>query len=457
MEAATHPHDTNKNAPVLTVSQLTQAIKTQLETQFGMLRLQGEISNFKRQSSGHLYFSLKDQNAQVSAVMFRGDASRLQAIPKDGDQVIVRGELSVYAPRGNYQLIVRELAYAGVGELLLRLEQLKVKLHRMGWFKQERKKPLPKAPRRIGIITSPTGAAIRDILNVLTRRHSGLEIILNPVKVQGEGAAQEIAQAIMQFNQFQMADVLIVGRGGGSIEDLWAFNEEIVAQAIYQSQIPIIGAVGHETDHCIAEYVADVRAPTPSAAAEIVTKEKAQMQEDLHQVQRRIQQTIMHLIGHARQRIQGIERHPAFASPYALLGPYLQRLDELKQGIDLATGQQIQTLKLRLEAAKRQTAALQPLRQIEQMKQKLSQIDRSLQQSTQSRLTLQREKLTAITSHLQAIDPRQLLKKGYTILFNEKDHSVITSCHSLRPEQKVQLQFADGTANATIDQVTPNE
>ncbi len=266
----------SQNVPPLTVSQLTNAIKLNLESTFPRIHLQGEISNFKVQTSGHLYFSLKDVHAQISVVMFKADASLLKIMPKAGDQVIVKGALNVYPPKGNYQLIVRELAYVGIGELLQKLEALKFKLHQMGWFKNSHKKPLPRFPQRIGVVTSPTGAVIQDILNVLSRRFSGFHLILNPVKVQGEGAADEISQAIEDFNRYQSVDVMIVGRGGGSLEDLWAFNEEIVAKAIFHSQIPIISAVGHETDHCIADYVADVRAPTPSAAAEIVIAEKKQ-------------------------------------------------------------------------------------------------------------------------------------------------------------------------------------
>lgn len=289
----------------LTVSQLTQAIKSSLESNFPSILLQGEVSNSKLHSSGHFYFSLKDSGAQIGAVMYRSD---VKVIPKDGDQVIVRGDINVYPPSGKYQIIAKELRPVGVGELLLKLEELKVKLHKKGYFKKDHKRPLPKMPRRIGVITSPTGAAIQDILNILTRRFSGFHLILNPVKVQGEGAAQEIAQAIQQFNDFDLVDVMIVGRGGGSIEDLWAFNEEIVADALYNSRIPTISAVGHETDHCIADYVADVRAPTPSAAAEIVIAEKAHQLQQLGQIQQRMQQTLRHLIRHQMQQLEGVKR-----------------------------------------------------------------------------------------------------------------------------------------------------
>lgn len=332
----------------LTVTQLTQAIKLSLEAGFANVWLQGEISNCKCQTSGHLYFSLKDAQAQISAVMFRANVATLPFMPKDGNHVIVRGELNVYPPSGKYQLIVRELQQVGVGALLLKLEELKQKIHRKGWFKQEYKKPLPKFPKRIGVVTSPTGAAIQDILNILKRRFSGFNLILNPVKVQGEGSAQEIAEAIKQFNHYDLCDVMIVGRGGGSMEDLWAFNEEIVAEAIFHSKIPIISAVGHEIDHCIADYVADVRAPTPSAAAEIVIAEKSQQLNYLAQSKQRLQQTIYQLIRHDRRRLEGVMKQPIFLSATRLLGPWMQRLDHLREDIDVFLRQSLMQKRLRL-------------------------------------------------------------------------------------------------------------
>ena len=238
---------------ILSVTELTSAIKAVIEPSFQGIAVKGEISNFKLQSSGHLYFTLKDAGSQISAVLFKGNAACLNKMPKEGDQVVAKGEISLYAPRGQYQIIVRELQFLGLGDLLLKLQQLKEQLQMRGWFDPAHKKKLPKLPKRIGVVTSPTGAVIQDILQVLTRRFAGFHVILNPVKVQGEGAAQEIAQAISDFNRLKLADVLIVGRGGGSIEDLWAFNEEVVAKAIFESDIPIISAVGHETDFTIAD------------------------------------------------------------------------------------------------------------------------------------------------------------------------------------------------------------
>ncbi|MCB1114010.1 MAG: exodeoxyribonuclease VII large subunit [Chlamydiia bacterium] len=415
----------------LSVSEITRSIKFDLETKFKDVFIEGEISNFKRQSSGHLYFSLKDQEAQIGAVMFRGSAEKLKILPKDGDKVTIRGSLSVYAPHGKYQVIVTDLKPSGLGELLVRLEELKIKLNKLGYFKQERKRPLPPFPKTIGIITSPTGAAIQDILNILNRRHSGFHAILNPVKVQGEGAAEEIAQAIREMNRLKLCDVLIVGRGGGSIEDLWAFNEEIVAHAIFESEIPIVGAVGHETDHTIAEYVADVRAPTPSAAAELVLKESNLLLNALQEASRRLTQQLRQLIRHDRQRLSGIQRHPFFTSPYALIGPRMQKLDHFQ---------------IRLEA-------LKPTRKITEMKVRLAHINEKINHAILNKLEQKSFNIKKVDEILKAIDPKTLLTKGYSILFSEKDGSVIKSVRQLEKQEKIKLMLQDGSASSTITEI----
>ncbi len=487
--------------PALTVSQLTTAIKHCLETTFPSVIVQGEVSNSKLHSSGHLYFTLKDPSAQISAVMYRMDAIQLKAVPKEGDQVLVRGDLNVYPAGGRYQIIVKELKPVGLGELLLKLEELKVKLLKKGYFKKERKRPLPKMPRRIGVVTSPTGAAIQDILHILTRRFSGFHLILNPVKVQGEGAAQEIARAIQQFNEYDLVDVLIVGRGGGSIEDLWAFNEEIVAEAVYHSKIPIISAVGHETDHCIADYVADVRAPTPSAAAEIVIAEKAHYIYHLGQIQQRMIQTLKHLIRHHRQQLKGLCRHPLFASPYGILGPWMQKLDNFRSQLDDAIRQKFKHYKILLEGKNKQLYALKPSTQIAYFRQKLSSYGKAIRttflgKTSQYKISLQKiesgllniwqlqlnnrkkmlqplqrrkqldtlmgkilalanERLTKVSKALQAIDPKTLLSKGYAIVFAEKDHSVITSIYDVEKQQAIRLLLSDGEILSTINDIVP--
>lgn len=463
----------------MTVTQLTQAIKLCLESGFPNVWIQGEISNCKCQTSGHLYFSLKDAQAQISAIMFRADAALLPVQPKDGNQVLVRGELNVYPASGKYQLVVRELQQVGLGALLLKLEELKQKIHKKGWFRKEHKKPLPKFPKRIGVVTSPTGAAIQDILNILKRRFSGFSLLLNPVKVQGEGAAQEIAEAIKQFNQYNLVDVMIVGRGGGSMEDLWAFNEEIVAEAIFHSKIPIISAVGHEIDHCIADYVADVRAPTPSAAAEIVIAEKAHQLQHLAQTKQRLQQTVYQLIRHDRRRLEGAIRQPIFQAATRLLGPWMQRLDHVREDIDTGLRQIMMQYKLRLNAHAQLLKSLKPDTQISHLRQKVQQLEKGITQSMQHILTVKRRqlnrderfrhldqkmeaqlqqkkvKLESIWGILHAVDPKNLLLKGYSILFSEKDGSVITSVCELQKQQEIRLMLSDGDALSTVKEIFP--
>lgn len=442
---------------ILTVSQLSNAIKHCLEKSFPFIWLQGEISNCKPNTSGHLYFSLKDANAQISAVMFRGDAATLKMIPKDGTQVVVRGEINVYPQGGKYQIVVRELRPVGLGELLLKLEELKIKLHKLGWFSKERKRPIPAFPKRIGVVTSPTGAAIQDMLNILTRRFSGFHLILNPVKVQGEGAAKEIAEAIDQFNKYDLVDVLIIGRGGGSIEDLWAFNEEIVAQAIYNSRIPTICAVGHETDHCIADYVADVRAPTPSAAAELVIAEKTQQMHLLSQMLKRMQHTVHQLIRHDKQRLAGIMRYPLFQSPYALLGPWIQQTDLLRQDLDSSMKHLLVRQHLILNAKKQTLTSLNPLMRLRHYREKLFALTKGIEGMGQRKMHDIRRSLKHLKDSLDSVNPKNVLTKGYCILFSEKDHSAISSVHSVEKGQKVEVLLSDGSLSATINDINACE
>lgn len=395
------------------VSELTSAIKSLLEPNFRGISVKGEISNFKLQASGHLYFSLKDANAQISAVLFKSSAAQLIRMPKEGDQVIANGEISLYAPRGQYQIVIREMQFVGVGELLFKLHLLKEELRARGFFDAERKKALPKLPRRIGVVTSSTGAAIQDILHVLTRRFAGFHVILNPVKVQGDGAAQEIAQAIFDFNRYNLADVLIVGRGGGSIEDLWAFNEERVAKAIYESKIPVISAVGHETDFTIADWVADARAPTPSAAAEIALAEKSQLLTFLERAQAICRQRISQQIAQHRQHISALQKHPLLSSPYGVLSPAIQRLDDLARQLEI----------------------LNPKGKIKEYW----------------------DRLNRLTRHLQSLHPKNVLKKGYAILFSEKGESIILGAKDLRPNQTFTAQLYDGKVAATANEVIVHE
>jgi exodeoxyribonuclease VII large subunit len=510
-----HSTESPPTSTVLTVSALTNSIKNIIESRFGSITVQGEISNFKPNVSGHYYFDLKDASAKIGAVMFKTHAGSLSKMPKEGDQVIVKGAISVYPPHGKYQIVVHSLQFAGLGELLLKLEELKKKLLNLGWFAKERKRGLPKFPKRIGVVTSPTGSVIRDIIHVLSRRFKGFHLILNPVKVQGEGAAQEIARAIQDFNTYELADVLIVCRGGGSLEDLWAFNEEIVASAIFNSKIPVISAVGHETDFTIADFVADVRAPTPSAAAEIVISEKSAHLQFLQKMTLGLQHALSHLLKNHREKLFRFSSHPLFSIPYTLTGPHFQRLDEMRRTIDSLMKVSLSEKKLRLSSQQKELAALNPLvmmknyrekllrfsshpffsipyaltgphfqrlnemrkgldglmkskvhekklclagkqkelaastplTQLRHFKEKLKSLDKRLEIASGHQLLLRKEKLKQMVQNLISLDPKNVLKRGYSILFARNGGSVIVSALEIQPGQEITAHLSDGEVN----------
>ncbi|MEK7263053.1 MAG: exodeoxyribonuclease VII large subunit, partial [Bacteroidota bacterium] len=319
---------------ILSVGELTRRIKSVLETDFEEVTVEGEISNFKRHSSGHFYFSLKDSAAQISCTMWRGRNASMKFSPQDGMKVVARGSISVYEPRGNYQLDCTELIPAGLGELQLAFERLKQKLADEGLFDAEHKKELPQFPERIGIVTSPTGAALQDMLNIISRRFPCVEILLAPVRVQGSGAAEEIANALNILNEEENCDVIIVGRGGGSLEDLWAFNEEIVARAIFASKIPVVSAVGHEIDFCISDFVADLRAPTPSAAAELVVPNKNAVANSIQKNCAAMFSVIDEEMRYANEKIQSLIKSYSFKQPFDRIRRNMQRADELQSTLE---------------------------------------------------------------------------------------------------------------------------
>lgn len=419
---------------IFTVSELTSQIKGELESAFPLVKVEGEVSNLRLQSSGHLYFTLKDATAQIPVALFRGAGKNLSRPLKEGDQIVLTGELSVYPPKGAYQLIAREVEFAGLGKLLLLLQQRKEEMARRGWFAPERKKRLPMLPKRIGVVTSPTGAVIQDILQILDRRFRGVHLILNPVKVQGEGSAEEIALAIQEMNRYKLVDVLIIGRGGGSLEDLWAFNEECVVKAIVDSAIPIISAVGHETDVTLSDFAADVRAPTPSAAAELVIAEQEGQQNLCKKIGEQLSLSLRGKVEQRKRQIGTLQKHPAFASPYFLLGKQAQRLDELSGTLSHLTSRACERRRLQLNGASRHLLSVRP----------------------EVTLKAMRGKLSALASHLRSIDPKNLLAKGYLLLFEEKSNSVILSSHQLTEGERVRLQFQDGMATARIETIHGN-
>jgi len=463
---------------VLSVSQLTQAIKWHLEGTFSSVWVQGEISNVKVQASGHIYFSLKDEGAQIAAVAFRQDAQRLDLQLQVGAKVLVRGMLNVWPPKGNYQLIVKELSHVGLGEELAKLEALKQKLLKKGWFDVAKKKRIPPFPKVIGVVTSPTGAVIQDILNILSRRLNGFHLILNPVNVQGAGAADEIVRAIYEFNSYRLADVLIVGRGGGSFEDLAAFNSEAVAEAIFASTIPVISAVGHETDVTIADFVADMRAPTPSAAAELVSEEHHRLISWLTGYDQHLRARLRLLVQEKQERLARIVRAPLFTSALPLLGGPMQALDEVREAIDQSLQRVLAERSHEVARLERRVGTANPSFRVMESRSRFARaqamIDRRMQQlllhyqnSFASRrfdeavlarcmrlLETKRAQLQAITDHLHAINPKNLLLKGYSILFSQKDGSVITSVQGISPGTPFRALLSDGTFCAQVTDVT---
>jgi exodeoxyribonuclease VII large subunit len=320
---------------IYTVSQLNKELKELLESSFVRVLIEGEISNYLKHTSGHRYFTLKDQNAQIKCVMWRWAGNNLFFEPQDGMKVKAVGQVTIYEKSGQYQLVVSSLQPAGIGDLEQAFQQLKKKLAADGLFDSEHKKPIPKFPARIGVVTSPTGAAIRDILNITKRRAPFIEIIIWPVQVQGEGAAAQIAHAIDGFNRHNIVDLLIVGRGGGSLEDLWAFNEEVVARAIYKSRLPVISAVGHEIDFSIADFVADLRAPTPSAAAEIVVPNIAELSSRLGELTNSLVDEVSYFIKDGTRRLTELRSRYGLKRPLEIIAQRSQRCDELSRLLNL--------------------------------------------------------------------------------------------------------------------------
>ena len=411
---------------VLTVSELNKAIKQSLEGEFGLIWLKAEISNFKAQTSGHFYFSLKDSKSQIQAVMFRGFNSQLRFRPEDGMEVIIRGRVTVYEPRGNYQLLVETMEPVGAGALQKAFEQLKAKLEKEGLFDQSRKRALPALPRHIGIVTSPTGAAIRDMLNVLARRFKGAHITLAPCKVQGDGAAAEIVKAIELINKLPDLDVLIVGRGGGSIEDLWCFNEEVVARAIAASRVPVISAVGHEIDFTIADFVADLRAPTPSAAAELVVKNAQDLLNRVIECQKTLRIAITRQLTLDRQRMLTLAK--GLIDPQRRLQDASIRCDELMQRLENSIGRYFDSQRAGLEL-----------------------IEEKFSSRIQNYVSRIRHQLANVAGKLDSVSPLAVLQRGYS--FVSKDGKILKDSKSVKAGESVKVQLAQGSFTAEIVKV----
>lgn len=411
----------------LSVFELTEKIKTKLERSFEDIVVVGEVSNFKAHPSGHAYFSLKDERAMISAVMFRADSGRLKFKVQDGQRVVAFGKITVYPPRGNYQIVISRMEPDGIGALQLAFEQLKKKLDAEGLFDSARKRPIPKFPKTVGIVTSSSGAAIRDILQILDRRFAGLRVLLYPVKVQGDGAAAEVAQAISDLNNyFPDVDVLIVGRGGGSIEDLWAFNEESVARAIFRSKIPVISAVGHEIDFTIADFVADLRAPTPSAAAELVIASKAEV---LHRVDQWVRRLLQ-----IRNRFEVVEMQ---------IDDGLQRLERILEN-------RISDLRLRLEGVRGRLSKHSPQNFIRLHRQRYDALVQRLLISPKSFMERREWRVEHLRAKLNLLNPRTIMERGYSIVRVYSTRKVVTKASDVRMGDKLLIELHKGKITAKV-------
>jgi exodeoxyribonuclease VII large subunit len=442
-----------KERRVLTVSALTALVRGVLEENFDQVWVEGEISNLASPQSGHHYFTLKDAGAQLRCVMFRGAARTLKFTPKDGMRVLTRGRLTLFEPRGEYQLVAEYLEPQGIGGLQLAFIQLKERLAKEGLFSELHKREIPKLPRRIGIVTSPTGAAIRDILTVLSRRFANVELLISPVRVQGEGAAAEIAAAIDDLNRVGNIDVMIVGRGGGSLEDLWAFNEEVVARAIFRSAIPVISAVGHEVDFTIADFVADLRAATPSAAAELVVRSKRELVAELEALCHRLDMSQLRRLERWRSAVVSLGR--AVADPSRILGHLSQRVDALEgrlareAGLLLdKNGEKIVTLAARLS---RQSPALTLKRSSERLGTLSLRMDHALVR----RLACAAESLRLASGTLNAVSPLATLSRGYSIARKLPGRTVVRYSREIEPGDRLELSFAAGGALCRVETTLP--
>ena len=441
---------TQETRRVLSVSELTTQVKRLLEKQVGTIWVSGEITNFRLQSSGHIYFVLKDAGAQLSCVLFSRENVAHRDLLADGQKVLLQGDVTVYEARGQYQLIVRAVELQGVGALQIAFEKLKQKLAAEGLFATERKRPLPKYPQRIGLVTSPTGAAIRDVFHVVQRRNPGLEIILVPCRVQGEGAAAEVAAAIRLLNQFNAQrstfniQLILVTRGGGSLEDLWAFNEEIVARAIFQSAIPIVSAIGHEIDFTISDFVADVRAATPSVAAEIITEDVFASREFVADapslMAQRARQRLAREMEDFAQRARRLQR----AHPRRRLDEWLQRLDDLQTEVARWTRQGVRARRVNWKNLFTRLGRVRPGQLVKQRRELLTQATHRLSEQTRHQFAERKHDVAALEARLRLLGPEQVLARGYSITMDAATGQVLREAKVVKSGQKLKTRLKSG-------------
>jgi exodeoxyribonuclease VII large subunit len=431
------------------VADLVSAVRTTVERGYTDVWVEGEISNFRAADSGHLYFALKDGDALLRVVMFRLQARLLRFKPDNGMQIVARGRVTIYDQRGELQLSAEFLEPVGAGALQLAFEQLKNKLAQEGLFDRGRKKAVPRLPRRIGIVTSPRGAALHDIINVLVRRHESVGILIYPAQVQGESASAEVASGIRYFNRTKTVDVIIIARGGGSIEDLAAFNDEGLARIIAASQSPVISAVGHETDFTIADFVADLRAPTPSAAAEMVIESKHQLAEHLAHLHQRLARAARYRILMAKSQLNNLAQHGAFARTRDVIARRGQRLDELVYRIGASHQRLLQDYRRRLEIAAAGLRHVDFRRSLAMTREKLVTGANALSRSMRSLLAARQARLNQAAATLEALSPVKILERGYALIFDSSGR-LLKDASLLSPGDEVSARVAKGTFTAEV-------
>lgn len=442
----------------LSVNALTKYIKRKFDADPHLqdVHVRGEISNFKQHSSGHMYLTLKDEKARILAVMFSSHSRAMKFSPENGMKVIVKGDISVYEPSGQYQIYIKEMRPDGIGELFLAYEQLKKRLESEGLFAIDKKRPIPAYPKTVGVITSQTGAAIRDIITTIKRRYPIVKILVFPALVQGENAAPSIAGAIEKANKLEAIDVLIVGRGGGSIEELWAFNEELVARAIYASSIPVISAVGHETDFTIADFVADLRAPTPTAAAELAVPHIEELMERVLQRQTRLLRAMNEKFRTEKQRFSRVQKSYAFRYPLRLYEQKLEQVDKLTESLErgltrlsaLKSGQ-YETVYKRLQLKSPKVLVLEAEKQFNRTQKE---INRAMMQILMKKQT----EFDRMISTLKALSPLKIMERGYSLVYTD-DNRLVKSVHQVNKDESVEIQLADGSLVCKVEDKRESE
>jgi exodeoxyribonuclease VII large subunit len=442
----------------LSVNALTKYIKRKFDADPHLrdVHVRGEISNFKQHSSGHMYFTLKDEKARILAVMFSSQSRAMKFTPENGMKVIVRGEISVYEPSGQYQIYIKEMRPDGIGELFLAYEQLKQRLESEGLFAIETKKAIPLYPRTIGVITSPTGAAIRDVITTIKRRYPIANILVFPALVQGDNAAASIAKAIAKANSMNEIDVLIVGRGGGSIEELWAFNEELVARAIFSSDIPIISAVGHETDFTIADFVADLRAPTPTGAAELAVPHIDELFDRVLQRQSRLLRVMKGKFQFEKERLTRVQKSYAFRYPHRLYEQKLEQVDKLTELLVRGASRLSLIKKGQHEILYNRLQRNHPSEALREAQKHFDLTNKEMKRAMQQVLSKKQTNFDRILSTLGALSPLKIMERGYSLAYSEENR-LIKSINQVKMNESVQIQLTDGSLFCKVENIKESE